>query len=297
MVFGPTVAAIQINVFECGGVTICVSISHKVADGFTVAKFINVWSTTCKLGLNYNAAVQYPSFHLASIFPPRENYKPNLPKLKSRAKLVTKRIVFGRTSTSSLKARPSRVEMVTALVWRALMGVARVKNNRFRASLATHSLNLRGETATEIPDVPCGNLYTLFGAHFLAKEGILVELHDLVTLQRNAMEDTIEECRKAQNGEDLCLMMLNCWENVIGKEKRGEVDLNLSTSLCRFPLNEADFGWGRPIWVSSVHKPVEMVIFFDTKCGAGVEAWVTLQEKDMIQFQQDIDIVTFTTSH
>ncbi|KAF3435060.1 hypothetical protein FNV43_RR22147 [Rhamnella rubrinervis] len=290
MAFSPIVAAIQISMFEFGGMAICVSISHKVADGFTVSAFINGWSTASRLG--FKEVVQ-PSFNLASIFPPRENYRPNLPRLDNRVKLVTKMFVFNGTSISTLKERvrcqipkPSRVEMVTALVWRALIRVSEVKNKRLRASLATHSLNLRGKTMVKTPDISCGNLYALFGARFSPKELGFVEVHDLVSLQRNAMREAIVDFGTAKSGDELCVKVLNSWRNVIEEEKGGEVDIHLFTSLCRFPLYEADFGWGKPIWVSSVHKAVEMVIFLDTKCGAGVEAWVTLNENDMNHLQQ-----------
>lgn len=297
MPFSPIVASIQINMFECGGMAICVGISHKVGDGFTVSTFINGWSTACKLG--FKQVAFHPSFNLASIFPPRDNYKPDLPRLNNRIKLVTKRFVFSATSISTLKEsvrdkipKPSRVEMVTARVWRALIRVSEAKNKRLRASLATHSLNLRGKTTVETPAIPCGNLYALFGARFSPKELGLAELHDFVSVQRNAMKDAIVDFGKAKNGDELCMLVLNSWRNVIEEEKGGEVDIHLFTSLCGFPLYETDFGWGKPVWVSSVHKPVEMVIFLDTKCGAGVEAWVTLNKKDMVQFQQDHDIVT-----
>ena len=35
------------------------------------------------------------------------------------------------------------------------------------------------------------------------------------------------------------------------KLNRGEVVPMVFTSLCRFPIYEADFGWGKPVWVGS----------------------------------------------
>ncbi|CAL9026154.1 unnamed protein product, partial [Prunus brigantina] len=36
---------VQVNLFECGGLTIGVSISHKVADASTLSTFIKSWAT------------------------------------------------------------------------------------------------------------------------------------------------------------------------------------------------------------------------------------------------------------
>ncbi|KAK9291984.1 hypothetical protein L1049_019936 [Liquidambar formosana] len=40
------ITAIQVNVFDCGGIGIGVCILHKIADGATVASFINAWAAT-----------------------------------------------------------------------------------------------------------------------------------------------------------------------------------------------------------------------------------------------------------
>ena len=67
------------------------------------------------------------------------------------------------------------------------------------------------------------------------------------------------------------------------------------TSWCRFPIYEADFGWGKPDWASDAGSSLEMVTLMDDKHGDGIEAWVNLKENDMYVFEQDQDIVTFTT--
>ena len=67
------------------------------------------------------------------------------------------------------------------------------------------------------------------------------------------------------------------------------------SSWCRFPLYEADFGWGKPIWVSNRPKPVEIVNLMDTKDGDGIEAWVSLDERDMLLFQNHPEVKAFTS--
>ncbi|RXH91010.1 hypothetical protein DVH24_020033 [Malus domestica] len=60
-------------------------------------------------------------------------------------------------------------------------------------------------------------------------------------------------------------------------------------SRCNLGLYEADFGWGKPVWVASggakrgaEEAPyMNMVLLMDTRSGDGVEAWVCLDEQDM----------------
>ncbi|KAK4739788.1 hypothetical protein R3W88_003485 [Solanum pinnatisectum] len=60
-------------------------------------------------------------------------------------------------------------------------------------------------------------------------------------------------------------------------------------------LSIADFGWGKPMWVSSVGKTFEVISLFDTKNGDGIEAWVSLKENDMIEFERDAQILASTS--
>ncbi|OMO81441.1 Transferase [Corchorus olitorius] len=69
------------------------------------------------------------------------------------------------------------------------------------------------------------------------------------------------------------------------------------TSLCRFPIYEADFGWGKPIWVASAARDMmNLVAFMDTADGKGIEAWVCLKEEDMAKFESDEEIVASIAS-
>ena len=57
-----------------------------------------------------------------------------------------------------------------------------------------------------------------------------------------------------------------------------EIDVYLFNSWSRFPIYEADFGWERPEWVSSVYAPMEGILLLDSNDGDGIEAWVRLKE-------------------
>ncbi|KAL0296362.1 UNVERIFIED_CONTAM: hypothetical protein Sradi_6688300 [Sesamum radiatum] len=66
------------------------------------------------------------------------------------------------------------------------------------------------------------------------------------------------------------------------------------TSLCRFPLYGADFGWGKPVWVASAGLRYKNVVtFMDTATGEGIEAWINLRHEDMEKFEADLELQEF----
>lgn len=72
----------------------------------------------------------------------------------------------------------------------------------------------------------------------------------------------------------------------------GEVVSFSFTSLCGFPLYEADFGWGKPIWVGSASLTFKnLVVFLDTRSGDGIEAWINLKLEDMAKLEADKELL------
>ncbi|KAF5175708.1 vinorine synthase-like [Thalictrum thalictroides] len=61
---------------------------------------------------------------------------------------------------------------------------------------------------------------------------------------------------------------------------------------------ETDFGWGNPVWASSASLATKNgILLMDTKCGKGIEAWVSLNEEDMSRFECDLDLLSFTSTN
>ncbi|KAM4113902.1 hypothetical protein ACJW30_04G030000 [Castanea mollissima] len=304
-------AFVQVNMFECGGLAIALECAHFIIDGITATTFFNAWAKACKAeGIN---EVIHPRFDLASFFPPRENTMPMVPpKIPGPGAnpIITKRFVFNKAAISSLKAiakggacdsetstkrQPSRVVAVTALIWKALIAVAKARHGHLRASILCHSLNLRGKTALPIPDNSFGNFYMVANARFGGNNEGKFELHDLVDALDDSIRNTIDDCMKAQTGDDLVSMMTKSLREAGEERERGETDIYMFSSWCRFPFYEADFGWGKPAWMSIVAIPMEIIGMFDTKDGDGIEAWVSLHEEAMLMFQNYPEIKAFTS--
>ncbi|RVW36672.1 Vinorine synthase [Vitis vinifera] len=273
------VTSIQITRFDCGGLVIGVRIHHIVVDGFTAASFVTAWATAS-----------------------REGVAKASPKISETNKVVTWRFVFDGAKISSLKARahdpsfqrePSRVAVVTALIWRALMGVSKAKHGRLRTSLASHSINLRPKIVPPLPPLCCGNLTTRYKARFTADDsnGELPDLKELVGLLRDATKSNA-----AMHREDMYSTVIKSRNELHEDMEDEEVDVFLFSSWSRLSFHDADFGWGKPVWVSKIHFPADQIFLLDGEGGDGIDAWVGLNKQDMLQLQQDGDIMAFTCS-
>ncbi|KAK8659515.1 hypothetical protein V6N13_029715 [Hibiscus sabdariffa] len=47
----------------------------------------------------------------------------------------------------------------------------------------------------------------------------------------------------------------DCFREKAANDGESEIVVFTFTSLCRFPLYETDFGWGKPIWAGSGDVP------------------------------------------
>ena len=102
----------------------------------------------------------------------------------------------------------------------------------------------------------------------------LPELKDLVGL----LMDSITKSKETfVSREDVYPTLLRTKNEIHEAVEKGEVDVFMFASLCRFPIYQVDFGWGKPVWVSRVHAPYEATFLFDAEDGDGIEAWVSFR--------------------
>ncbi|CAK9174040.1 unnamed protein product [Ilex paraguariensis] len=300
--------AIQINSFNCDGLAIGIYLSHKITDASTVASFITAWESSSQAEV---VATHQPYFDLGSLFPPSTGQEISLALLNPEINVVTRRFVFNGEAITKLKAnaqtiaqiqtngmecQPTRVEVMTGVRWKALISAARAKHGRLRDSLLIQTVNMRGRTVPPLPEITLGN-FLLAAIARSSADNNKMELHDLVGLVRDETRDAIAKLVKlfVLNGNEIMLMLQNIHTEYLGGLCNSEVDVRCFSNLCRFPLYEADFGWGKPDWVSLASFPAEIVFLMDTKCGEGIEAWVNLNEQDILHFQQDPDIAAFSS--
>jgi len=285
--------AVQFNMFECGGIAIGISLTHKIADAFTVFTFINAWTTASRFGVDQ---VPCPSFELASIFPPRAASRvENIVTIKAVTNnIVTKMFVFDGVAISKLKEatnfsasgshqslnyQVTRVKVVIALIWRCLMRLSQARHGCMRPSLMKVPVNLRGKIPQPIPENSCGNLVSWAVAQFKPGDESEVKLHELVSRINSGIENAFSNYSKATSDDDLFFLVMDGFRKVSKALIENEVDVYMFGCWCRFPMYEADFGWGKPTLVCGGNSqvPRECIRLLDTKDGYGIEAIVSLE--------------------
>ncbi|KAG6776862.1 hypothetical protein POTOM_016652 [Populus tomentosa] len=300
--------AIQINKFKCGGLAIGLLTSHRIADIPTISTFINAWATTFR-ERGISDQVRRPRFDCPFLFPQRDLRLNFPPAPRVQPKIVTKVFVFNKEAIDKLKSKigggtdsgvkyhHSRLEVVTALIWKALIGSVKAQHGHLRASSVRQIMTLRGKVTMPLPENACGNMYMPFISRFNANgESNRLELSDIASLLRDAKRKAISDCANAVNSDDVFSMVTKYHKELFEELNKGEVDTFKFSSWCRLGMEEANFGWGKPAWMSAMNFPIDVSILKDDKFGDGIEAWMTLKEIDMLHFLQDPDILALPSS-
>jgi shikimate O-hydroxycinnamoyltransferase len=57
-------------------------------------------------------------------------------------------------------------------------------------------------------------------------------------------------------------------------------------------MYEADFGWGKPTWVTTFGcSSRKVILLMDTRDGDGIEAVLNMEENDMAKFEYDVELL------
>ncbi|KAJ7966963.1 vinorine synthase-like [Quillaja saponaria] len=302
---------LQINIFNCGGVAIGICISHKILDGAALSLFLKGWAGTAR-GCSAEEVV-FPNFIASSLFPInnlwlRDASLVRLGSLFKKGKCVTRRFFFDATAIANLKAQtsssgcvqqPTRVEVVSALLWKCFMAATKGNSGSQRPSSLTHLVNLRRRMDPALcPENSIGNLIWLAAAEQKADHEM--ELHGLVGKLRNAISkidnEFIKKMQSDQQGHSVMHESLKAMGDSGTKE---EVDNIGFSSWCNFGFYGVDFGWGRPIWVSSIASVasvfLNLIMLVDTRLGDGIEAWVNLDEDDVAKMVNNPELLRYAS--
>ncbi|XP_054807335.1 vinorine synthase-like [Prosopis cineraria] len=295
-----TVLGVQFNVFDCGGMAVGVSLSHKIADAMSYFQFIKSWAAMTR-GEPEPIRTHFQS---SSLFPPKDvfGYDPN--SHIGQHKVVCKRFVFEASVIESLRTKyskkvqegqkpPSRVEVLsTFLLNRFAAATKDHEGGNNKIHLVTSTMNLRPRMEPPLPEYAFGNYYW-YVQTFPTLDG-KGECNDLGRQLR-------EELRKVDNDFIERLRESKEWnpntEEMGRAIEKGELVLVTFTSLCRFPVYELDFGWGNPAWIGPpTWKFKNVIALKDTKSGGGIEAYVNMTEDDMAKFERDEEVLAHAST-
>ncbi|PKI77046.1 hypothetical protein CRG98_002549 [Punica granatum] len=291
---------VQVSLFECGGLVIGISASHKLADAATLSTLIKSWAHSARDG---PTEVAPPDLTAASVFPPTKMLTTAQPSEALKLKLRTRRYLFDAKKIAALKVksasevvpRPTRVEAVCALLWKCKIKALESNAGPWKPSVLAQTVNLRKRLDPAMPEDSVGNLIGFYTAR-VDRTSDEANLPSLVAKMRKSMDEYVRDYARKLRGPDGFSMIWTA--TMTGGELMKEDGFTLSvfTSWCRLGLYEADFGCGKPDWMSSCSSDFKNTsVLTDTKDGEGIEAWVTLREEDMELFEQDQELLSFAS--
>jgi shikimate O-hydroxycinnamoyltransferase len=283
--------AVQLTTFDCGGIVIGVVFAHKVLDASSFFLFLNSWAAIARGSGN----LATPNFESAIIFPPVTVPSFIAPRgSPGKEKIVTKRFVFEGSAIAALRdkystddtnieyPRPTRVEALSAFIYNRFLAATQPDPNKLYS--LSHVVNVRPRLDPPLSENYFGNIFLATSFEISRDiedvfQRIVLPLRDVMRKVDTNFVKSFQESGGSSNFFEENLVAL-CF-----------------TSLCRFPVYEADFGWGKPVWVASARLLYKNLVgFFDTKSGNGIEVWINLDEEDMAKFEVDKELLAYVSS-
>ncbi|KAL3497721.1 hypothetical protein ACH5RR_040453 [Cinchona calisaya] len=300
-IFTSSPVIIQVTYFKCGGIALSVCISHKVSDACALYGFINDWTAVA------HGEKVSPIFLAQKIFSSLNNGQTTVPEIKiEKANGITRRFSFDpsklidlkallRDNSGTLQINPSRVEVVTALLYKCAVAASTAKTGTSRPSWLFQVVNLRPRVVPPLPENSIGNFCWSFS---------------IMTTEENdkSMKSIVASLRKAATGfyekigngftMDKCNSYisesLEEITKVMRENKTNEIEVYTCSSWCRYSFNEMNFGWGKPIWVETFDaKKQNTFVLLDSSKPGGIDALVTLEEDKMEIFEKDEELLRF----
>ncbi|XP_071686792.1 pelargonidin 3-O-(6-caffeoylglucoside) 5-O-(6-O-malonylglucoside) 4'''-malonyltransferase-like [Rutidosis leptorrhynchoides] len=176
----------------------------------------------------------------------------------------------------------SKVQLVMAILSKAFIDLDRAINKHPRESIVMQPMNLRGKMASLIPKHSCGNLL----AYCIKKSGIFETTIELADVINDSIKKAVNNYSKVHHDTEEGKSMV--WDSILQMANIAESTHVIGfTSWCKFPFYEANFGFGKPIWVAPGTVPLKNSAYLmDDAGGNGVEAHVFLEVNDVPMFEK-----------
>ncbi|KAM3690786.1 hypothetical protein ACB098_09G150100 [Castanea mollissima] len=266
---------IQLTAFSCEGIAMAVCPSHKIIDATSLFTFLQSWTAISR---GYGE-VALSKFIGGSLLPPRD--LPIMPNSKVNSlaqKCTTRRFVFDATKIASLKAKTA--EMVLALILKCVIAASKSISGGLGPLVLSQAVNLRKRMVPPLPENSIGNFIWEFLVFSKDSE---IELDELVAKMRKGLIDFCNEMANKFKGNEGFQMVCESLKERGEIMNRMDITIYRCTSLCKLPLYEFDFGWGKPMWITNNSRNCfkNLIVLMDTKIVGGIEASVTLEEREM----------------
>lgn len=191
------------------------------------------------------------------------------------------------------KRLPTRVEALSAFLWSRFIAAKELKSDPNKIFTVLHAVNLRTRVDPPLSEYYFGNICCFTVSTVPYMEGsdsdqagcrLVQQVRESI---RGVNGDYIAKLREGEHLNFLKKRAMQAYKNEL-------VTLNF-TSLCRFPLYETNFGWGKPVLVGSASLTYKNIVtFLDTPSGDGIEAWICMTKEDMEKFEEDLELKIFS---
>jgi len=206
--------------------------------------------------------------------------------LFKKGKSMTRRFVFHASAIATLKSQatslcvkhPTRLEVVSAFIWKHAMAASRENYGFQKPSLLTHLVNLRRRMASPLSEHSIGNLLWIAAAQCTNKDHDQVGLQGLVGEIRGAISRIdCDFVQKLQGHEEI----------------RNSVMCESLKEIGEVGSKDEVYYFGFSSWCNLGF--LNLTILVDTQLGDGIEAWVTLDEQDMARLVCNSELLTFAS--
>ncbi|XP_071719272.1 pelargonidin 3-O-(6-caffeoylglucoside) 5-O-(6-O-malonylglucoside) 4'''-malonyltransferase-like [Rutidosis leptorrhynchoides] len=301
--------AIQVTAFECGGIALGVSISHRIADASTISTFLNEWAYISReeeyevehiIGSGFNSSLLFPS---RGLDPFLQGFTRSKSDDNELSMYFTKKISFSENEILNLKEKImlnsrngnlklSKAQVVSAIIWNAYNTIdRRINVDHPRDSVFIQAINLRGKTSSLIPNDSCGNFWGILATE--CKSGNIETIEELSDLLNNSVNNGKDYYAKLRHdNEEGQKMVLISYEYLATIPPTKNVIV--ISSWCKFLFYEVDFGFGKPVWVNcgSMHTK-NLAYLIEGLGGNGIEAYMSLEHKDVPHLKEALYFNTF----
>ncbi|CAN4076292.1 unnamed protein product [Withania somnifera] len=290
---------VQLSLFDCGGITVSVCLSHKIADAYSLCTFVNDWASTARDHLDFKPS---PQFNASSFFQPIHDPPAipiDVPKPQPHVSRIynfsssslgrLKDIIVSATNSEVVKINPTRIEVATALLHKCGAALSMEKSGVFKPSALRHVMNLR----PPIPLNTMGNACVLFGS--ITKTEDDIKLPNFIAQLQEAKQQLRDDL-KDMNTNQIAAHALERLKHGADIMEFNKYDTYSCRSVCNFGLYTIDFGWGRPVRVTLAGNPTKNhFLFMDDSTGDGINVLVSLTEADMLIFQNNKELLEFAS--
>ncbi|KAD3640825.1 hypothetical protein E3N88_30048 [Mikania micrantha] len=279
---GYSFLAAQVTYFECGGMALTISLSHKVADAPSLGIFLSDWAAMARGEVRQPPmilATSIPSLDLAYTMPEIE--------LEMSEIVVTKRYVLDaqniarlKQSVTGLVENPTKITLVTALLYKCAITASTRKTGFFKSSTLIQLVNMRPRVKPRLPDNSIGNFtwyFTTSNSHHneTGLGNLVVQLKKgIKELGVNGLDDWLAGVRESAHSVKVLF---------------DNLDVYRCSHVRGGSFYQMNFGWGNPKWGTIADVLVKNTfILYDTPDGYGVEAVVSLEDEHMRLFREEL---------